>query len=206
MKIIYIILIILIIWSIYGYFSSKAEKAKYTVLEVKNDYEIRKYAEHIVAETVVNGSYDNALNEGFRLIANFIFGNNTKKESIAMTTPVLESKQQSEKIAMTTPVLATIDGESHTVVFVMPSSYTLETLPKPNDSRIKIVKVNEMKMAVLRFGWYRSDSSVMKNKEKLLNILKNDNVKIKGEPKYAGYNAPWTPPWMTRNEVMVEIE
>lgn len=206
MKIIYIILIILIIWSIYGYFSSKAEKTEYKVLESKEKYEIRLYSPRIIAETVVKSNYEDSLNEGFRIIAKYIFGSNTKKENIPMTTPVLEVKEKSENIAMTTPVIATVDGESHKVAFNMPRSYTLETLPKPEDNRIKIVKLGEIKMAVIRFGWIRTESKVIEKKNELLELLKNENIKVKGEPYYAGYNAPWTPPWMTRNEVMVEIE
>jgi hypothetical protein len=190
----------LILWSAYGLLSSNVEHTSYTVMESRNGYELRRYPAHIVAQT-----YQSALNEGFRIVAGYIFGGNTKKESIAMTAPVVEQKIGSEKIAMTAPVTATLGGEMHTITFSMPSSYTLETLPAPNDSRVTLVTVPEKIMAVKRFSWLRTSTYVESKKEELLAALKRDGVSVTGEVQYAGYNAPWTPPWMTRNEVLVEI-
>lgn len=206
MKALYIFIAVIIIWSVWGYFSSRVETTQYSVLEQKKNYEIRLYPSHIVAQTVVTGSYAEALNKGFRIVAGYIFGGNTKKESIAMTTPVIEKSGKSESIAMTTPVMATVEGESHTIAFGMPRSYTLETLPTPNDSRIQIVTIPEKKMAAIRFSGIRTAARVESKKNELLEELKKDNAAIIGEVQYAGYNAPWTPPWMTRNEVLVEIE
>jgi effector-binding domain-containing protein len=206
MKALYILIAVIIIWSVWGYFSSRVETTQYSVLEQKNNYEIRLYPSHIVAQTVVTGSYSDALNKGFRIVVGYIFGGNTKNESIAMTSPVIEKPARSESIAMTTPVMATVQGESHTVAFGMPRSYTLETLPTPNDSRVQIVTIPEKKMAAIRFSGIRTTSRVESKKNELLDTLKKDNVTIIGEVQYAGYNAPWTPPWMTRNEVLVEIE
>lgn len=205
MNTLYIFIDIVVLWSVWGHFSSRVENTQYSVLESKKGYEIRLYPEHIVAQTVVTGSYREALNKGFRIIARYIFGGNTKKESIAMTSPVIEKSSLSESIAMTSPVIATIEGESHTIAFGMPRSYTLETLPTPNDSRVQIVTIPEKKMAVIRFSWLRTNSRVESKKKELLELLKKDTLKIVGEVQYAGYNAPWTPPWMTRNEVMIEI-
>jgi len=206
MNILYIIIGVGVLWSIWGYVSSRVEKTEYTLIEVKKDYEIRLYPEHIVAQTTVKGNYQDALSEGFRIVAGYIFGGNTKKESIAMTSPVIEKKSTSQSIAMTAPVTASVEGESRTIAFGMPRSYTLETLPTPNDSRVKIITIPEKKMAAIRFSGYRSDDSVQAKKQKLLSALEKDNVRVIGELQYAGYNAPWTPPWMTRNEVLVEIK
>jgi effector-binding domain-containing protein len=197
---------IVLLWSLVGYFSSRVEKTEYSVLESRAGYEIRLYPAHIVAQTTVKGSYKEALNSGFSIIAGYIFGGNTKKESIAMTAPVIENKSASESIAMTAPVMASIEGESHTIAFGMPRSYTLDTLPKPNDSRVEIVMIPEKKMAAIRFSWFRTDALVQSKRQELLGVLEKDSVSVIGEPQYAGYNAPWTPPWMTRNEVLVEIE
>lgn len=203
MNIIYITITILILWSIWGYFSSRVEQAEYIVLSKKR-YEVRLYKEHIVAETTVKGEYKEALNQGFRIIARYIFGGNTKRESIAMTTPVLEKKNES--IAMTTPVMASIEGEEHIVSFGMPKKYTLETLPVPQDDRIRIVTIPQKKMAVLRFSWYRTSVRVEEKKRELIQILTEEGIQTISDPYYAGYNAPWTPPWMTRNEILIEIE
>jgi effector-binding domain-containing protein len=206
MNILYIIIGVGVLWSIWGYVSSRVEKTEYTLIESEKDYEIRLYPEHIVAQTTVKGNYQDALSEGFRIVAGYIFGGNTKKESIAMTSPVIEKKSTSQSIAMTAPVTASVEGESHTIAFGMPRSYTLETLPTPNDSRVKIITIPEKKMAAIRFSGYRSDDSVQAKKQKLLSALEKDNVRVIGELQYASYNAPWTPPWMTRNEVLVEIK
>jgi effector-binding domain-containing protein len=206
MNYIYTLIGIILIWSVWGYFSSRVEHTEYLVLESKKEYEVRLYPAHIVAQTTVKGSYKQALNQGFRIIAGYIFGGNTKKESIAMTAPVVEKKSTSESIAMTAPVMATVEGESHTIAFGMPKSYTLETLPVPNDSRVEIVTIPEKKMAAIRFSWFRTDARVQSKKQELLDALKKDNVFVIGDPQYAGYNAPWTPPWMTRNEILVEIK
>lgn len=203
------LLVIVVLWSISGFFGSRVEQADYTVIEIKDGYEIREYPAHIVAQTTVKGSYGESMNNGFRIVAGYIFGGNTKKESIAMTVPVIAQKvggeKTSENIAMTAPVVATTDGDSQIISFGMPRSYTLETLPTPNDPRVKIVMIPTKKYAVLQFSWYRSDARVKGMQEKLASALARDGVATKGSTAYAGYSAPWTPPWMYRNEVLVEI-
>ncbi len=194
-----------ILWSVWGHFSSRVEQTAYSVVDSQENYEIRIYPAHIVAQTVVTGSYQKALNQGFGIVARYIFGGNTKKESIAMTSPVIEKSTVSESIAMTSPVVATVEGESHTIAFGMPRSYTLETLPTPNDDRVQIVTIPEKKMAALRFSGMRTNARVQSKKQQLLDALKKDNVVVTGAVQYAGYNAPWTPPWMTRHEVLVEV-
>lgn len=203
-------IVIMALWSVWGLFGSRVEQADYTVVKKMNDYEIREYPAHIVAQTTVQGSYGESMGNGFRIVAGYIFGGNTKKESIAMTAPVVaqkgEVKKVSESIAMTAPVVATKEGDSQIISFGMPRSYTLETLPTPNDPRVKIVMIPAKKYAVLQFSWYRSDARVKSMQEKLLSELARDGVVAEGSVAYAGYNAPWTPPWMNRNEVLVEIK
>lgn len=203
-----ILIVLLALWSAWGYFGSHVEQAKYTVVKNTNSYEIREYPAHIVAQTKVKGTFGESMNSGFSILAGYIFGSNTKKESISMTAPVLAQKETkaSENISMTAPVIATTEGDYQLISFVMPSSYTLETLPTPNDSRVKLVTIPAKKYAVMGFSWYRSDSRIKTMQEKLLNALAQDGVETVGEPSYAGYNAPWTPPWMTRNEVLIEIK
>ena len=203
-------IVIVTLWSVWGLFGSRVEQADYTVVKKMNDYEIREYPAHIVAQTTVQGSYGESMGNGFRIVAGYIFGGNTKKESIAMTAPVVaqkgDVKKVSESIAMTAPVVATNDGNSQIISFGMPRSYTLETLPTPNDSRVKIVTIPAKKYAVIQFSWYRSDARVKSMQERLLSVLTRDGVVAEGSTAYAGYNAPWTPPWMIRNEVLVEIK
>lgn len=206
MKILLIVVVILMLWSGWGYFSSNVEQAEYSVVKKADGYEIRQYPKHIVAQTTVEGPYDEALNKGFSIIAGYIFGGNIKKQSIAMTAPVTAEEVVSEKIAMTAPVKTGIEGNARVVSFVMPKSYTLESLPVPEDIRVKIVEMPARKMAALRFSWFRNSDRIKQMESELLAALSRDMVEVVGTPSYAGYNGPWTPPWMTRNEVLVEIK
>lgn len=202
-----IIIAILVIWTLASFlFNSSVASPLYSVLEEKQGYEIRNYEPYITAQVEVGGTYDEAINQGFRILADYIFGNNTKQTSIAMTAPVKEKeKKEFEKIAMTAPVIESGDEQIRTVSFVMPFEYTLETLPKPNNSEIKIVPQEERKVAVLRFSWFRSADRVAEKKQKLIELLERDGIVQKSIPEYAGYNAPFTAPWLNRNEVMIEI-
>jgi peptide-methionine (S)-S-oxide reductase len=184
------LIVVIALWSIWGFFGSRVEQADYTVVKKMNDYEIREYPTHIVAQATVRGSDGESMGNGFSIVAGYIFGGNTKKESIAMTAPVL----------------ATTECDSQIVSFGMPRSYTLETLPTANDPRVKIVMIPAKKYAVMRFSWYRSDARIKSMQEQLLSSLTRDGVAAGGSIAYAGYNPPWTPPWMTRNEVLVELE
>jgi effector-binding domain-containing protein len=207
MKTLFIVLIVLaLLWSLYGFFGSRVEQTAYSVIKKENGYEIRKYPKHIVAMTTVTGSYDESMSLGFRIVAGYIFGGNEKKQSIAMTSPVVMGEGKSEKIAMTAPVLVNSESEVRTISFAMPKSYTLGTLPVPKDSRVKIVEIPDKNYAVLRFSGYRTNGRIEKMEKKLLDLLSKDKVEVIGLPAYAGYNAPGTPPWMTRNEVMIEVK
>lgn len=200
-----IFVLLFILWTIWGSFASRVEQTSYLVIKKETDYEIRSYPAHLVAQTTVTGSYDQALSQGFRIVAGYIFGGNTKKASIAMTAPVVEQSSRGQSIAMTAPVTTNIESDSHTISFGMPRSYTLDSLPSPTDSRVKLVEVPEQKMAVKRFSWWRTATRVQSKKQELLSALSQNNIHTIGEAQYAGYNAPWTPPWMMRHEVLIEI-
>ncbi len=203
------IVAILVLWSLWGVFASRVEQIEYTVLNENDIYQIRLYPSHIVAQATVSGFYKESRSSGFRIVAGYIFGGNTKKESIAMTAPVLTEsaieENLSEKIAMTAPVLVETGQNLQTISFAMPKSYTMETLPTPNDSRVQIVQIPEKKFAVLKFSGYRSDNRIKKKEMQLRSALERDGMTIQGSVAYAGYNAPGTPPWMTRNEVLLEV-
>lgn len=207
MKVFLVILLVLfLIWNISFIYINRVETPKYSVLEKKGEYEVRQYEKMIIAEVIVEGEYDESLGKGFEILAGYIFGNNVSKEKIAMTAPVTQSEDLvSEKIAMTAPV--TVYGESgdYKVAFVMPSKFAINDLPIPNDKRITFKEVSDQKVAVRKFGWGRSAKKIKEETDKLFEALKRDNIEIVGEPKYAGYNAPWTPPYLARNEIIVEI-
>lgn len=212
-----ILLVILLAWIAFGYFSVRnIEQPQYSVLKQAEGYEIREYAPYLIAETIRPEGFDDALNSGFMVVADYIFGNNTAKEPIAMTTPVTSGtsepiamtapviSERSEPIAMTAPVVSGEEESNRTVAFVMPSKYTLDTLPKPNDSRVKIREVPKRKVAVLRFsGWYTS-KTIAQKEQQLRGLLERDGLKYRSL-SFAGYNPPWTPPFMTRNEIWAEL-
>lgn len=204
------IAVLVLLWAIGSYLVvRKIEEPAYTVLEKKAGYEIREYAPHIIAKTAVTGSYSEATRKGFSLIADYIFGNNTKKESIAMTTPVLEkpATTNSEKIAMTMPVLETTDtGNERTIAFVLPSKYTLETLPLPNNPAVILSEVPARKMAALSFTWYATAGRVDAKKELLREYIKRDNLTATGEAETARYNPPLSMPLILRNEILIPVQ
>jgi effector-binding domain-containing protein len=191
MNTIIIFLLAMVGWSAWGLFSSRVEQAEYEVLKKNKKYEIRKYPKHIVAQTVIKGDYMSAMSSGFRVVANYIFGGNAKKQSISMTAPVGISSDSTK--------------EESIISFGMPKKYTLESLPVSNDGRVKIVEVPEKTFAVIRFGGYRSAGKLESMATKLKELLNKDGIRFYDSFSYAGYNAPWTPPWMMRNEVLIEI-
>ena len=117
---------------------SGTEEPPFTVERRLGDVEIRRYGPRIAAETTVDADEDAARNEGFRRLARYIFGGNTSKTKIAMTAPV--AQQQGEKIAMTAPVAAQRDAADQWVIrFFMPADRTLDSLPIPEDDRVRLV-------------------------------------------------------------------
>lgn len=165
-----------LIWSIGSWLVVRnIEQPAYTVVERRDGYEIRDYAPYIVAEVEVTGSRNESLNQGFRLLADYIFGNNTKSAPIAMTAPVAESA--SEPVAMTAPVMEQGTGDARRVTFSMPSKYTLDTLPKPNNGAVKLREVPTHRVAVTRFSWYATDSRVARLQTRLMEALKRDGIR-----------------------------
>ena len=165
------------------------ETPSYTVIQKQGDIELRKYAPYIKAEVKVSEtSYRNAIYKGFRILADYIFGNNIKTEKIAMTSPVQVS--QSEKIAMTTPV--TISGEgTYTVAFIMPSKYTLDDLPKPKNPAISFAQVESQTLVSFNFSGFYRQNQVDKAKKELQHWLDGHSIEPAGDFIIAGYDPPW---------------
>ena len=188
---------------LWGPIVSNVEQAQYTVSEKEDSIEIRDYAPMIVAEVDVSGEQDKAINQGFRLIADYIFGNNTSSQKVAMTAPVIQ--QQSEKIAMTAPVIQSGAGDSWKVRFVMPANYTMATLPKPNNQAVKLMNVPGKRFAAIRFSGLAGKDSLGVHAGKLKAFIDAKKLSALSAPTYAFYNPPWTLPFLRRNEVMIEL-
>lgn len=182
------------------------EEPGYTVVEQSGDFELRAYSPMIVAETMVSGPMDDASSAGFRLIADYIFGNNTSRageqEEISMTAPVT-MKAESEKISMTAPVSMERAGDRWRVHFVMPSQYNLDTLPTPNNPAVSLREVPASQYAVIRFSGLVGEKKLAAKTAELMAWLQSKDIKPIGQPELARYNPPWTLPFLRRNEVMV---
>jgi hypothetical protein len=157
----------------------------------------------IVAEVEVTGQRSEAIREGFRTIADYIFGNNLSSQRVAMTGPV--SQQASEKIAMTAPVTQQGDGETWRVRFFMPVKYTMDTLPKPKNPAVKLTAIQEKRFAVIRFSGLVREESLNRHTDELRTYLRARNLASLAQPTYAFFNPPWTLPFLRRNEIMIEI-
>ena len=199
-----IIALILIVGVLAGPVMSNVEKPDYKVIQSEQNIEIRQYEPMIIAEVEVDGKREDAIRDGFRLLADYIFGNNTVQQVISMTAPVQQKENQ--KIAMTAPVQQQSMGKSWRMSFVMPSKYRLDSLPVPNNNRVRLKEILTKKFVVIEFSGTNSNENVTKHENQLMNYIEANQINIIGSPKYAFYNAPWTLPFLRRNEVMIEIK
>lgn len=205
------------------------EEPKFEVLSQHEHIELRRYPAFVIAETTVEGDMEAASGKGFRAIADYIFGNNqaksptadTTSEKIAMTAPVTMEPlaPTSQKIAMTAPVameplaspaaggLPAMRGATlWRMHFVMPSQYTLATLPRPNNPAVRLREVPAKTWAVLSYSGFNTEAKIQSKTNELVTWLAAQNIKTLGSPQLARYNPPWTLPMFRRNEIMLEIQ
>ena len=168
---------------------SNVEKPKYQVVSSEANIEIRKYNPMIIALVEVQGERKEAIRGGFKMLADYIFGNNKSKEDIPMTAPVRQQKFQ----------------ENWQISFIMPSEYNMETLPQPNNKNISLKELPSKKYIVINFSGMISDQNIALHEEKLKKYTLENEMHILSSPIYAFYNPPWTLPFMRRNEIMIEI-
>lgn len=188
---------------------AKTPEPSWSSVSKDEDIEIRLYDPMIIAEVSQKGERYEAINAGFRVLAGYIFGGNKGEKKLEMTAPVTQQAQKDagQKIAMTAPVIQqkTETTDEWTVSFVMPSEYKLDDLPVPNDSRIKFVTIPAHKKAVIRFSGFNTDANLKEHQEKLVSWMSKNNIRVSGNPVYAFYNPPWTPFFLKRNEIMIDI-
>ena len=181
--------IILILWiSI----AMSLETPKYKLLEKESNFEIREYSQFIIAKTNVENDYELATSTGFRRIANYIFGGNNKNIQIPMTAPVISTSPS-------------ILPESYEVMFFMPSSYSINTLPKPNLDSVKIQNKNLEKVGVIKFGGWATKKKCFMYHQKLEKWLNMKSIKFDSIFMVAQYNSPWALPPFRKNEIFVKI-
>ncbi|MGD8606591.1 MAG: heme-binding protein [Myxococcales bacterium] len=182
------------------------ESPRYRVVDQIGDVEIREYDSYLVAETSVDGNLETAGNEGFRILAKYIFGANQGDRKIAMTAPVTQEEAQGAKISMTTPVTQEQKGQQFTIRFMMPSTYSKQTLPKPNDPRIRIEEVPARRLAALRYSGRWTKERYDAHLAQLQASLRAHGYRAVGEPIWARYNPPFMPWFLRRNEILTAFE
>ena len=187
------------------------EEPKFTVIEKSEPFELRAYAPQLVAEVKVEGDLDVASSQGFRLIAAFIFGQNQVSEKISMTVPVGIETAQSTKIAMTVPVgIEASQGSAKGVnqwvfSFIMPSEYTMATLPKPLNPLVTIRELPAQRRAAITFSGFYNEAKVLEKTKVLEEWIKSKQWQAIGSPQFARYNPPWSIPFMRRNEILITV-
>ena len=183
------------------------EEPNYSVIEKDGAFELRNYEPKIIAEVLVSGNMKQASNKGFKLIAGYIFGGNTSQqgniEKINMTAPVTVTANRSEKISMTAPVTMKASDNQWLVHFVMPSKYTMATLPKPNNDAVMLRQVPSRKYAVVRFSGLAGARKVANITTQLETWVSKKGITPIGKAELSRYNPPWTLPFLRRNEIMI---
>jgi len=181
------------------------EEASYQVVKKEDRFEVRDYAPHILAETIVEGEMKEAGNMAFRRLFNYISGENRSQDKVAMTAPVSQVLE-GEKIDMTAPVGQQNVQGRWAVSFMMPASYTLETLPVPVDPKVSLRQVPTRRLAAVRYSGTWSKKNYLRYMQELESWINDEGLTIVGEPVWARYNPPFTLWFLRRNEILIPVD
>ena len=205
-----ILLVLLVLWTLYGlYITMSVSKAPYVVSEIlPNNIEIRVYPQEIWATTVAEDQ-----NDAFSLLFRYISGYNEGHQKIAMTAPVVTptpqptgvNSTQGEKMEMTAPVVTMNTEKGQFMAFIMPERFDINSIPKPLSSNVKIELIEPRKLAAIRFSGYANQENYKKNLELLSKALESRGISTEGEPILMQYNDPWSPPFIRRNEIAIQL-
>lgn len=205
MKYLYRILFAVVVMIAGGVDAMAIEEAKYTTSVKEDRFEIRDYAPHILAETIVEGDLEGAGSKAFNRLFQYISGNNQTQVKLDMTAPVSQ-KPETQKIAMTAPVSQQRIQGKWAVSFMMPASYTLDTLPEPVDPNVTLREVPSQRIAAVRYSGFWSEKNFLQNKLELISWIERKGLTIVGEPVWARYNSPFSLWFLRRNEVLIPVE
>ncbi|MDZ4200040.1 MAG: heme-binding protein [Kiritimatiellia bacterium] len=181
------------------------EEATYTVEKADGDFQVRQYTAQVVAETLVEGTLEEAGNKAFRPLFNYISGANRSQGKMAMTAPVTQQREGT-KIAMTAPVGQEAVSNRWSVTFMMPTHYTMETLPEPTDEQVRLRAIPARRMAAVKYSGTWSRHRYERNLGRLQEWMKAQGLTAAGDPVWARYNAPFTPWFLRRNEILVPLQ
>ena len=182
------------------------EEPKYQVVEQLESIEVRNDDEYWVAEAEVMGDRSEAGSLGFKLLAAYIFGKNLGNHNISMTAPVIQTEQI--PLELGTPLITKNHKGSDrnwTIQFPMPSKFTVDTLPKPKDSRVHLKLIPRKKFAVVTYSGRWTEANYDENLEVLKTAMEKRKLKSVGEPFWARYNAPYTLWFLRKNEILIQI-
>lgn len=169
----------------------RVPEPKYTVLNSENEIEIREYPALVVAQVNVTGERDPAINQGFRFLADYIYGNNDKQQKIPMTAPVTQTE--------------TKDKNKWIISFFMPVNLPVKALPTPKNENVKLITIPAKKFVVIRFSGFNSETNIQAHIDEVMKYAEENNLRTVGTPIIAFYNPPWTLAFLRRNEVMFEL-
>lgn len=204
------------------------EEPAYTVERSFDDFELRAHGPRVVAEVTVPGPAEEAGEQGFRLLAGYIFGKNKGDRKAATTAPVTQTAEpvrgtappgqgklpsltrravpaEPTRIAMTAPVTQAAAEGGFVVRFVMPAAHTLATLPEPIDPRVRLLALPAMRVAAIRYSGRWTDENYLEHLAILRAGMAAANLPARGEPVYARYDGPWMPWFLRRNEIWIEV-
>lgn len=180
------------------------EEPKHQVILKDGDFEIREYDKQIIAKTFVPGNYDDSTSDAFQKIADYIFGNNVSDTEIAMTAPVVQ-EAKGQEIAMTAPVVQDKAEGGWYMYFIMPSKYTMETLPKPKNKEVLIEEIAAQMVAVYTYSGFTDEKKLKKYSKKLTDWANSKGYKVTSTARSARYNHPLTLPFLRTNEVHMNV-
>jgi hypothetical protein len=180
------------------------EEPAYEVTRTIGEVEVRQYASYMAAEVLVAGSATEAGNQAFRILAGYIFGKNKGEKQLPMTAPVTQAAAPM-RLEMTAPVTQSAAPGGYLVQFVLPKGVTLATAPEPIDPRVTLRQVQPSRVAVIRFSGFWSDANYNKHLAELERALREAGVQWSGEPIYSRYNSPFTPWFLRRNEIWLQL-
>jgi len=196
--------ILLVILMPTGVQAMAIEEARYSVVKASGIFEVRAYEAHILAEIIVDGTLEEAGYKAFRPLFRYISGDNHSRKPINMTAPVAQ-QATGEKISMTAPVSQQAIAGKWAVSFAMPASFSLETLPIPDNGTISLRRVPSHRVAAVKYSGFWSEKKYLRYKQELEAWMQANNYKGIGEPVWARYNPPFSLWFLRRNEILIPI-
>lgn len=188
----------------YSRLSHATEEPDYQVVRNLDGAEVRQYAPYAVAEVVVPGPAEDAGQQAFPILAEYIFGKNKGERKLAMTAPVTQVAAP-VKLEMTAPVAQRVVSDGIAVQFVLPKGVTAANAPEPIDARIVLRDLKPGPVGVVRYSGFWSESNYARHLAMLQQALRSAELTWTGEPVYARYNAPFTPWFLRRNEIWLTV-